>query len=90
METSEGKGGNWENRRRSKVRRLGVGKRMRSITTACNSTKDLELEFEHVQISIDKSKPLLTVQIKPKHQADVFSSLIDSSTTANFISPKLR
>jgi hypothetical protein len=60
---------------------------MRSITAARKSTMDLG--FELVQISIDKSKPLLTVQITPKNQADTFSSLIDSRATANFISPKL-
>jgi hypothetical protein len=42
-----------------------------------------------VQISLEKSKPLLTVQITPKNQAETFSSLIDSGATANFISPKL-
>jgi hypothetical protein len=60
---------------------------MKSITAVCNSTKDLE--FELVQISLDQSKPLLTVQIKPKNQADIFPSLIDSGATTNFISPKL-
>jgi hypothetical protein len=49
----------------------------------------MDLGIELVQISIDKSKPLLTVQITPKNQADTFSSLIDSRATANFISPKL-
>jgi hypothetical protein len=63
----------------------GVGKRIRSITTAHNLTKDLELEIEHVQISIDKSKPLLTVQIHPKNQAEPFPSLIDSGATGNFM-----
>jgi hypothetical protein len=52
-----------------------------------DTTKDLG--FELVQISIDQSKPLLTVQIKPKNQADIFQSLIDSGATANFISPFL-
>jgi hypothetical protein len=45
------------------------------------------LETEHVQLSIDKSKPLLTVQIHPENQAEPFQSLIDLGTTANFISP---
>jgi hypothetical protein len=49
----------------------------------------MDLGIELVQISLDQSKPLLTVQIKPKNQADTFPSLIDSGTTANFISPKL-
>jgi hypothetical protein len=60
---------------------------MKSTTAARSSTKDLE--FELVQFSIDQSKPLLTVQIKPKNQADTFQSLIDSRATANFISPKI-
>jgi hypothetical protein len=60
---------------------------MKSVTAACNSTKDSG--FELVQISIDQSKPLLTVQIKPKNQADTFQSLIDSGATANFILPLL-
>jgi hypothetical protein len=60
---------------------------MKSVTAACNPTKDLE--FELVQISLDQSKPLLIVQIKPKDQADTFPSLTDSGATANFISPTL-
>jgi hypothetical protein len=88
METSKGQRGKGKSGgRRSEVRGFGVGQRIELITAACNSTKDLG--FELVQISIDQSKPLLTVQIKPKHQADTFPSLIDSSATANFISPKL-
>jgi hypothetical protein len=88
METCTGQGGKREGGGGgSQIRGYGVGKRIKSITTARSSTKDLG--FELVQISIDKSKPLLTVQIKPKHQADTFSSLIDSGTTANLISPKL-
>jgi hypothetical protein len=66
---------------------ISITKRMKLITAACNSTKDLG--FELVQISIDQSKPLLTVQIKPKNQADTFQSLVDSGATANFISPTL-
>jgi hypothetical protein len=89
MEASESQGGERKGGGgRSEVRRLRIGKRMRSITTARNSTKDLESEIEHVQISIDKSKPLLTVQIHPKNQAETFNSLVDSGATANFISPE--
>jgi hypothetical protein len=87
METSEREGGGWENSGRSQIRGFRIGKRIKSVTAARNTTKDLG--FEIVQISIDESKPLLTVQIKPKHQADTFPSLIDSGATANFISPNL-
>jgi hypothetical protein len=73
----------------NKVRGLGVGKRIRSITTARKSTKDLGSRIEHVQISLDKTKPLLTVQLYPKNQAEPFISLIDSGATANFIHPKI-
>jgi hypothetical protein len=54
---------------------------------------DSGLNFEHVQISIDQSKPqskpLLTVQIQPENQAETFQSLINSAATANFISPAI-
>jgi hypothetical protein len=62
---------------------------MRSITTARKSTTDLGSKIEHVQISLDKSKPLLTVQLHPKNQAGPFTSLIDSGATANFIHPEI-
>jgi hypothetical protein len=88
METSQGKGRGRKGLRGREIR-VGIGKRMKPTTTVCNSAKDLESEFELVQISIDKSKPLLTVQIKTKYQADTIASLIDSGATANFISPKL-
>jgi hypothetical protein len=87
METSQGQGGERKGGRRREIRRIGVGKRVKSTTAARSSTMDLGIEL--VQISIDKSKPLLTVQIKPKNQADTFPSLIDSGATANFISPTL-
>jgi hypothetical protein len=50
---------------------------------------DLGSRIEHVQIRLDKSKPLLTVQLHPKNQADLFTSLIDSRATANFIHPEI-
>jgi hypothetical protein len=53
------------------------------------TTRASELDCEHVQISIDKSNPLITVQILPEAQAEPFNSLIDSGATANFISPKI-
>jgi hypothetical protein len=88
MDTSEGQGGKREDSRRGReIRGVGIGERIESTTAARTSTKDLG--FELVQISIDQSKPLLTVQIIPKNQADTFSSLIDSGAMANFISPKL-
>jgi hypothetical protein len=59
------------------------------ITAARNSTKDLESLSETVQFSLDKSKPLLTVQIVPKDQAEPIPTLIDSGATTNFISPKI-
>jgi hypothetical protein len=88
METSKSQGGKRKGGGgRIKVRGYRIGKRIRSITAACKLT--MGLGFELVQISIDQSKPLLTVQITPKNQADTFSCLIDSGATANFISPKL-
>jgi predicted aspartyl protease len=86
VEGAENKGGKSKGGG-GEIRTLRVGKRIESITTARNTTRDLG--FELVQISIDQSKPLLTVQIKPKNQGDTFPSLIDSGATANFISPKL-
>jgi hypothetical protein len=62
---------------------------MKSSTAACRTTRASESGFELVQISIDKSKPLLTVQIRPEAQAENFNSLIDSGATANFINPKI-
>jgi hypothetical protein len=85
VEGTKSKGREREGGRGRKVR--GVGKRIESITAVRNSTR--VIGFELVQISIDKSKPLLTVQVIPKNQADPFSCLIDSGVTANFISPKL-
>jgi hypothetical protein len=87
METGESKGGKREISGRRKVG--GVGKRMKSSTAAHRTTRALESDFELVQISIDESKSLLTVQILPKAQAEPFNSLIDSGATAHFISPKI-
>jgi hypothetical protein len=90
METSKGQGREGKGSRRGgEIRGIGIGKRIGSITTACKSTKDLGSNFEFVQISIDKSTPLLTIQIQPKNQADRITSLIDSGATANFISPSV-
>jgi hypothetical protein len=58
-------------------------------TAARRMTRASESDFKLVQISIDKSKPLLTVQILPETQAEPFHSLIDSGATANSISPKI-
>jgi hypothetical protein len=87
VESTQGKGGEGEDCGGNKIGGLGIGKRIKSVTAVCKSTKDLG--FELVQISIDKSQLLLTVQIKPKNQADTLPSLIDSGAMANFISPKL-
>jgi hypothetical protein len=82
VESTQGKGGKGKSGGRSKIGGIGIGKRMKSPTAACRATKDSELKFELVQISLDKSNPLLTVQIQPEHQAETFSSLIDSAATA--------
>jgi hypothetical protein len=87
METTQGEGGKREDSGGGKVG--GVGKRIKSSTAAHRTTRASESEFELVQISIDKSKPLLTVQILPEAQAEPLHSLIDSGATANFISPKI-
>jgi hypothetical protein len=87
METSESKGGKRENSGGGEIR--GIGKRIKSSTAACRTTRASESDLELVQFSIDKSKPLLTVQIIPETQAEHFDSLIDSGATANFISPKI-
>jgi hypothetical protein len=82
LEGAQGKG-----REREDCR--GEVKRIKSSTTVHRTTRALELDYERVQISIDKSKPLLTVQILPEAQAAPFNSLINSGATANFISPKI-
>jgi hypothetical protein len=87
VEGTKGKGGKRESSGRGEIG--GVRKRIRSITTVHNSTKDLGSEYELVQFSIDQSKPLLTVQIIPKNQADPIPSLVDLGATANFISPTI-
>jgi hypothetical protein len=90
VETSENQGGERKGcGGGNKVRGFGIGKRMRSITTARKSTQGLGSRVEHVQISLDKSKPLLTVQLYPKNQAEPVISLIDSGATTNFIHPEI-
>jgi hypothetical protein len=85
--TSKGQRRKGEDSRGREIR--GIGKRIGSTIAAHRSTKDPELEFEHVQFSLDKSKSLLTIQIQPKDQAESFISLIDSGATANFMNPAM-
>jgi hypothetical protein len=87
MESTQGKGGKGTGGWGRKIRK--VGKRINLPTAVCSTTEDLELEIEHVQISLDQSKPLLTAQIQPENQAETFQSLIVSGATANFISPTI-
>jgi hypothetical protein len=87
MEGAQSKGRKGKSSGRGEVR--GIGKRIKSPTAAHRTTRASELDCEHVQISIDKSKPLLTVQIIPEAQAEPLHSLIDSGATANFINPQI-
>jgi hypothetical protein len=87
METGQNKGREGEGSGGREVRR--IRKRIKLSTAACRTTRASESDFELVQFSIDKSKPLLTVQILPEAQAEPFNSLIDLGATANFISPKI-
>jgi hypothetical protein len=86
METTKGEGREREGSRGGEVRR--IRKRIKLSTAAHRMARASESDFELVQISIDQSKPLLTVQILPKAQAESFNSLIDSGATANFINQK--
>jgi hypothetical protein len=89
VETNQSKGRKGKSSRGAKTRRIGIRKRIKLSTAVCRTTRNSELDLGHVQISLDQSKPLLTVQIQPENQAETFSSLINSGTTANFISPSL-